>query len=98
MKDLCSAYKGEIVILQEPKDFKPVEDTETLRRLITPELKSILENQLEIRIGSYGKFRPVIDYAKREFCKRDKIGVMNLEADADNPYKYSFFWPGAQPE
>ena len=90
-QDLCAAYRGDIVILNEPQPFVPVKVTEVMRLLITPSVKALLENILECKVGGNGQWKIHLQKNECEACTKEKTSFRNLMVDANNPNKYILY-------
>ena len=75
---MCAAYRGDIVILSEPKMFIPVKETQVMKKLVPPKLKTILENQVEVKLAGRKKWKLLVNSSQRDYFKKERTKFINL--------------------
>ena len=90
-KDLCLAFRGNILIIKQPVSFVPVVESRMLERLVTAELKERMECQAMVRLGGSRSYKLNLLYEERPGLQATKFEPKNILPSEDNPLKYSFF-------
>ena len=62
LNDIFAAYKGDIHIMEEPKNIQPVLNTNVMKNLLTEDLRDYIEGQVEVRLRGTSTWKLQIDW------------------------------------
>ena len=87
--DICSAYMGRIFILEEPKTFIPVRESQVLETLVLKDIpfRRFLEHQARVQVGERRKWTLHLCFWEREIFREKNLRCMNLHGDPAHPTK-----------